>query len=229
MASVGLKPFSYVVLALIGNRGAGAHDIVSMMRRGRIYWAAAESQWYAEPKRLADLRYLVAQRTPGRTTERTHYRITAKGRRALRRGLAEPARFPRIQSEASIRLLAGDLLDEEVILASLTAMRAELDDLEAVLDHSEVVAEGIPERTRYLLLNHRLGRRLIGVHREWLDEVERELTGKDSGGAGPRASTRDPMMSTPQADGYRGGGPCGTPKKAFRKATEDQPGGPAGG
>lgn len=36
--------------------------------------------------------------------------------------------------------------------------------------------EAIPQRKRYLLLNHKLGTRLLQLHREWLDEVERELS-----------------------------------------------------
>ena len=170
-----LRPFSYAVLALVGERGAGAHDIADMMRRAPMYWAAAQSQWYAEPKRLAELGYLSAQRRPGKTTDRTHYRLTSKGRRALRIWLAQPAAFPRIQSEASVRLLAGDLVDEATIVGSLVGMRAELDALDATLDRSEAIAHQFPERTRYLLLNHRLGRRLVTTFRDWIAEVEQEL------------------------------------------------------
>ena len=175
MATPDLRPFSYVVLALVGERGAGAHDIVAMMRRSRLYWAAAESQWYAEPKRLAALGYLGAERTPGRTTARTHYTLTDAGLTALRAWLREPASFPRIQNEAAIRLLAGDIVEDDAIVTSLVAMRAELDALDASLTASETIAAQFPERTRYLLLSHRLARRLIEAHRAWIDEVEREL------------------------------------------------------
>ena len=82
MSSDRLTPFSYVVLALIGEGGAGPHDLASMMRRGSIYWAAAESQWYGEPKRLERLGYLRSEKRPGRTTARTHYLLTPKGRAA---------------------------------------------------------------------------------------------------------------------------------------------------
>ena len=50
-----LTPFSYVVLVLIGDGGAGAHDLVRMGRRGGVYSTAADSQYYAEPKRLERL------------------------------------------------------------------------------------------------------------------------------------------------------------------------------
>ncbi len=171
-----LRPFSYVVLALVGEGGAGPHDVVRMMRRGKPYWAAAASHYYAEPKRLARLGYLAAERQPGRTRERTHYVLTEKGREALRSWQLEPTSFPRIQSEAVVRLLAGDVAaDDESLVRSLTAMRAELDELDALLDAAEVVARTLPHRQRYLALVHRFGRALVRIHREWLDEVEAAL------------------------------------------------------
>ena len=170
---------SYCVLALVGDRGAGAHDIASMMRRGQRYWSGAESQWYAEPKRLASLGYLSARRLPGKTTNRTHYHLTSKGRRALQQWMAEPSNFPRIQNEAAVRLLGGDLIDDATIVGSLRGMRAELDAIDAEIDNSEAIALEIPERTKYLLLLHRYSRRLIAVHRDWIDEVERELSDSD--------------------------------------------------
>jgi hypothetical protein len=69
----------------------------------------------------------------------------------------EPARFPRIQNEAAVRLLAADLVGEEAVLQSLRALREEIDRISAQLDAAEVAAEAIPSRTEYLLLNHRLG------------------------------------------------------------------------
>ena len=47
-----LTPFSYVILVLVGRGGAGPHDLRRMAEIGRVYWWAAPSQWYAEPKRL---------------------------------------------------------------------------------------------------------------------------------------------------------------------------------
>jgi DNA-binding PadR family transcriptional regulator len=170
-----LTPFSYTILALVGRNGAGAHDLVSMMRRGRLYWTAAESHYYAEPKRLEELGYLTSRKEPGRTTERTHYELTEPGREALRAWVAEPTTLPRIQQEAAVRLLAADLTDDAAVLASLEAMRADIAEASAQLDEGEAVAETLPHRERYLHLVHRLGRALLTAHAEWLDEVEREL------------------------------------------------------
>lgn len=177
MASGELTPFSYAILALVGEAGAGPHDIVRMMRRGRMYWAAAESHYYAEPKRLERLGYLVSRKEPGRTRERTHYALTERGREALRAWIAEPATLPRIQHEAIVKLLAADLSDDATVRASLTAMRADIADAYAELDTAEAIAGTIPHRERYLRLVHDLGRKLLAAHEAWLDDVERELAG----------------------------------------------------
>jgi DNA-binding PadR family transcriptional regulator len=177
MSGDALNPFSYVILALVGEGGAGPHDIVRMMRRGsRQYWTTSDSHFYAEPKRLAKLGYLTAESGPGRTRRRTHYKLTDLGREALRAWAGEATPFPRIQSEAVVRLVAADILaDDAALTASLTAMRRELDELDARLDEAEAAAELLPHRTRYLRLVHRFGRRLVQTHREWLDDVESEL------------------------------------------------------
>src|SRR5215471_3817841 len=97
MSSTALTPFSHVVLVLVGEGGAGPHDLVRMARQGRIYWDAADSQYYAEPKRLERLGYLRSEKQPGRTRERTVYTLTEQGREALRAWVRRPVAFPRIQ------------------------------------------------------------------------------------------------------------------------------------
>jgi PadR family transcriptional regulator AphA len=178
LSSLPLKPWSYVVLALIGERGAGPHDLVDMMRRGgRLFYAAAPSQIYAEPKRLAGLGYVTGHLESGQTRDRTVYELTDLGRDALRGWLAEPTSFPRVQSEANVRLLAGALVDDETLARSLLAMRLELEELDDLLTESERRLDELPAgRDRYLRLSFGLGRRLVAAHREWLDEVEQELS-----------------------------------------------------
>jgi PadR family transcriptional regulator AphA len=170
-----LTAFSYVVLTLVGQGGAGPHDLVRMARSGRIYWDAAESQFYAEPKRLERLGHLSSRTEPGRTRPRTHYTLTDKGRAALVGWMEEPARFPRMQHEAVVRLLAADIVGDEAVLDSLAALRDEIAAISARLDAAEAVARTIPSREGYLLLNHRLARRIVQAHSDWLDDVEREL------------------------------------------------------
>jgi DNA-binding PadR family transcriptional regulator len=177
MSTKELTGLSYVVLNLIGRNGAGPHDLVRMARTGqRLYWAGAESKIYAEPKRLERLGYLSSEKTPGKTRERTHYTLTDKGLAAMREWLARPTPFPRIQSEAAIRIQASDLADDPaVVVESLRALRAEIGELAAVLDAAELRHRAVPHRERQLRLLRSLGRRILRAHLEWLDEVEREL------------------------------------------------------
>ncbi len=175
MAAADLTPFSYAVLTLVGRDGAGPHDLVRMARQGRVYWTAADSQWYAEPKRLAKLGFLRAEKRPGRTRERTHYTLTETGRAALLEWAAEPARFPRIQHEAVTRLLLGDMVPDAVLVAGLQSMRTEIAEIAARLGAADAAAAEVPHRTRYLRLNHALARRILAAHSTWIDQVEREL------------------------------------------------------
>src|SRR4051812_19888193 len=175
MSSDALTPTSYAVLVLVGRGGAGPHDLVRMMRQGRIYESAAESQYYAEPKRLARLGYLDARTEPGRTRARTHYDLTEKGLEALRGWIEMPPEPPRLGAGPILRLLAADLVGEPAVRRSLLTMRADLDDIRGRLDVADGVAHTLPHREKYLRLNHRLVRRVLEAYDTWLDEIEGEL------------------------------------------------------
>ena len=178
MSTETLTPFSFRILALVGRGGAGAHDLARMAHRGRIYAYGAASQYYAEPKRLERLGYLSARKEPGKTRERTHYTLTEKGLDALREWVPNPTPFPRIDSEAVTKLLAADLVGEEPVRESVSALRAEIADLSARLDQTEANTANLPHRRKYLLLVVGFLRRLLELHDETLKEVEREFTDK---------------------------------------------------
>jgi DNA-binding PadR family transcriptional regulator len=176
LSSERLTPFSYCVLALVGRDGAGPHDLARMMRaQGGLYWAAAESQWYAEPKRLERLGLLRSTRQPGRTTPRTHYELTEEGSSALREWLAQPSSLPRIQHEALVRVLAADLGSDEDVLASIGSLREDVAAKRELLEAAKERAATLPHRERHLRLVHRLGELLLDAHEQWVDEVEQEL------------------------------------------------------
>ena len=168
-------PLSYVILAAIGEHGASTPELVDMASRGTMFWSSAPSQIYAEPRRLLALGWITSEKRPGKTRNRTAYRLTAKGREALRDWLRAPAGFPRLQHEASFRLFAGDLIEDDEILASLQRLRADISDMSRLVATNIERASGVPHRTRYLLLQQDLGRRLLQAHSDWLDNVEREL------------------------------------------------------
>jgi DNA-binding PadR family transcriptional regulator len=175
-----LRPISYAILALVGRGGASAPEIARMFRQGSpLYMSAAESHAYAEPQRLAKLGYLSSEKQAGKTRPRTVYALTKRGERALTDWLREPSAEPRIQNEATVRVMAGDMVSDADLLTSLDGMLPKLDELERSVDEMEAQAQDVPHRARYLKLNHRLARELIEVHRRWIDEVRKEL-GKKS-------------------------------------------------
>jgi DNA-binding PadR family transcriptional regulator len=177
LSSDALTSTSYQVLVLVGRGGAGAHDLVRMARAGRVYQSPAESQYYAESKRLARLGYLSARNVPGKTRERTYYDLTEKGLEALRRWMKEvPPAPPQVAADPIIRLLSADLVGEPLVRESLSALRPEIEDLLERVDVTPEVAEELPHRRKYLLLNYRLARAVLEAHLAWLDDVERELS-----------------------------------------------------
>ncbi len=173
-----LTLFSYEILGLVGRGGAGAHDLLRMARRGRILAWAGESQYYVEPKRLAQLGYLEARKEPGKTRHRTVYTLTEKGLEALRAWAQTPLQFTPVKSELLLRLLIADLVGEAATRKGISALRADIADLLDRLEESDASAGTLPHRRKYLLLVNGFLRRLLDLHLELIDEVERELAPK---------------------------------------------------
>ncbi|HMI24787.1 MAG TPA: hypothetical protein VK594_09905 [Streptosporangiaceae bacterium] len=170
-----LSLFSYEILGLVGPTGAGAHDLLQMARRGRMLDWAGESQYYVEPKRLAKLGYLKARVEPGKTRQRTVYTLTDKGFEALSKWAMTPVRFTPVKSELLLRLLIADLVGEATTRESITTIRDDISELFTRLQESEERAQLLPTRTKYLLLVFGFLRRLLDLHLEFVDDLEREL------------------------------------------------------
>jgi DNA-binding PadR family transcriptional regulator len=170
-----LTLFSYEILGLIGRTGAGPHDLRQMVHRGRILDWAGESQYYVEPKRLAKLGYLEAHKEPGKTRERTVYTLSDKGLQALRDYARTPVSFQPLKSEVLLRLMICDLVGEGPTRESVLTLREDVADLMQRLDETELGARALPHRRQYLLLVTDFLRRLLHLHLELVDEVEREL------------------------------------------------------
>jgi DNA-binding PadR family transcriptional regulator len=170
-----LTLFSYEILGLVGRGGAGAHDLLRMARRGRILDWAGESQYYVEPKRLARLGYLEARKEPGKTRERTVYSLTDKGLDALAEYARTPVAVTPVKSDALLRLLICDLVGEDVTRESLATLRDDVADLREHLDEASRTAMDYPHRARYLLIVVDFIRRLLDLHEQLVDDVEREF------------------------------------------------------
>jgi DNA-binding PadR family transcriptional regulator len=173
-----LTLFSYEILGLVGRGGAGAHDLLRLARRDRILAWAGESQYYVEPTRLERLGYLEARKEPGKTRERTIYTLSEKGLEALRAYAQTPVGFTPVKSELLLRLLIADLVGEEVTRKGIVALRDDIADLRERLGDADVRADTLQHRRDYLLLVNGFLRRVLDLHLELVEDVERELTPK---------------------------------------------------
>jgi DNA-binding PadR family transcriptional regulator len=176
-----LSLFDYEILGLVGRNGASAHDLRQMARHGRILDWAGESQYYTEPKRLARLGYLEARKEPGKTRERTVYTLTAKALESLRQYARTPVRFQPAKNELLLRLLICDLVGETPTRESAATIRDDIADLIARLDETEQRTETIPHKRKYQLLAIGFLRRLLDLHLDLVDEIERDLAPKRTG------------------------------------------------
>ena len=183
-----LSLFSYEILGLVGRRGAGAHDLLQMARRGRMLDWAGESQYYTEPKRLARLGYLEARKEPGKTRERTVYSLSDRGLDALRDYARTPVRFTPVKSDPLLRLLLCDLVGEPVTRESMLTLREDIADIMERLDEAEVRAEAIPHRRKYLLLVIDFLRKYAELHLELVVEIEREFRSGDASTSAPETN-----------------------------------------
>lgn len=168
-----LSPFSYVVLTLVGRGGATAGELAAMRDRGRVYWTAPRSQWFAEPKKLAAAGFLKAVDEPGRTGPRVRYRLTAKGRKAVAAWVRTPVGLPRFQQEAVVRVMAADLADDPAdVLEGLATFRTAVAEERASLAQGVEAASGLPEdRRARLLAQHRMAGRLLDALEDWAEEA----------------------------------------------------------
>lgn len=158
-----LTTTSYAVLAVLALRDHSTYELTKQMRFSLHYvWPRAESNVYAEPKRL------VAAGLAGSRVEwqgerrRTIYSITGAGRAALATWLASPSTGQRYESEALLKVLFAENGTTDDLLASIRAVR---EDALAALAHwqriVDLYAAGEGEYPRRFALSA-LAARLLG-------------------------------------------------------------------
>jgi DNA-binding PadR family transcriptional regulator len=118
-----LTTTSYAVLGLLGIKPWTTYELAQQMDRSlKYFWPRAQSRIYEEPKRLATLG--LAKATPEHVGRRprTTYSITAKGRRALQRWLAEPGGGPSLEFEALLKVFYGEQATKRDVLVNIDSM-----------------------------------------------------------------------------------------------------------
>jgi DNA-binding PadR family transcriptional regulator len=135
-----LTPTSYIVLGLLEVCGeATPYDLKHLLAESvGNFWSVQHSALYAEPERLAGGGYVSERREQG-GRRRRRYRITAKGRRALRDWAAEPtADFTELRDPGLLKLFFGAAPEKLAApqLEAHSAKLAEYESLHAAMDGS---------------------------------------------------------------------------------------------
>ena len=172
-----LTTTSYAILGLLAIRPWSAYELAGQMRRGlSLYWPRAESGVYDEPKNLIRHGLATARAEATGRRPRTVYAITAKGRRTLRRWLAEPSAPPRFESEALVRTVFAEGGTKADLLATLRLMQEQTREPRDQLlsQGADYLSTGgpFPHRLHVIAL---VGRFLIGLEAwcaQWAREAE---------------------------------------------------------
>lgn len=177
-----LTTTSYAILGLLAVRPWSTYELAKQMRRNLHYfWPRAESNVYAEPKRLVAGGFAHASAEPVGRRRRTVYSITSKGRRALAGWLTAPPAEPRLESETLLKLAFAGNGTKADLIATLRRFRDQADarrrELRAIFEEYIRGEDPFPERLHINVVAYRLLWQTTQVDVNWADwaieEVER--------------------------------------------------------
>lgn len=124
-----LTSTSYAILGLLAIKPWTTHELVRQVDRSlRRIWPRAQSKLYEEPKKLVAHGYARADDDPAGRRKRTRYTITAAGRRALAKWVADPGRGPSVEFEQLLKIHFADSATTADILANLAATKRWVQD-----------------------------------------------------------------------------------------------------
>jgi PadR family transcriptional regulator AphA len=133
MSSRPLTTTSHAILGLLSIQPWSTYELAQLMQRSlHFVWPRAESNLYAEPKRLVDAGMATAEVVWNGDRKRTVYSITPEGRAALRAWLGDEPASQRLESEPALRLLYANLGSKDDLLAAIARVAA---DAEQSIDH----------------------------------------------------------------------------------------------
>lgn len=143
MSSIGgrnLTTTGYAILCLLAIRPWSTYELAKQMKRSLHHvWPRAESNIYAEPKRLVQAGLAQAEVERVGNRPRTLYTITPKGRRTLERWIATESAPTRVESETLVKVLFGNYGSKDALLENLRAFAAEAEGVVTLF--REVAAE----------------------------------------------------------------------------------------
>jgi PadR family transcriptional regulator AphA len=129
MAARSLTTTHLSLLSLLALRPWSAYELVAHMRRSLdLIWPRAQSNLYADLKRLAEQGLASRQTARVGRRSRTIYAITAPGWAAVQRWLAEPGSAPLFECEALVKLAYVPAHSKAAALTQVAVLARHADD-----------------------------------------------------------------------------------------------------
>lgn len=120
LATSELSTTGYAILGLLAIKPWSTYELAQQVKVSlNFFWPRTERQLYEQPKLLVAAGLATAKREYVGRRPRTVYKITAKGRRALRAWLAEPGAAPQLEWEAMLKVFFAEHATKDDLLAHL--------------------------------------------------------------------------------------------------------------
>ena len=179
-----LSPTDYVVLGMLRHEPRSGYEIKQTVDRStRFFWAASYGQIYPELRKLRSAGLLEGneQSTGGR--RRTVYRLTAAGRRELRRWLEQPPEVLELRDEGLLKLFFAGASGAEQAMRNLEARKRIFEQKLAQLRVIESYAAAAPDPYPYMVLRYGIASSEWAI--AWCERAREEIRRReesDSGG-----------------------------------------------
>jgi DNA-binding PadR family transcriptional regulator len=174
-----LTTTSYALLGLLSIKPWSTYELTKQMQRDRFVWPRAESNLYAEPKKLIAHGFASASSEPRGKRRRTVYSITPAGRRALTAWLGRPASEPRWEAESMVKFTFATGGTTEQLVQNLRDFReyatARWMAVEEIVRPYLDGSEPFPERTHVNVIPARLLLETARLQAEWADQAIEEV------------------------------------------------------
>jgi DNA-binding PadR family transcriptional regulator len=173
---------SYGVLAILALRDHSTYELTKQMRLSLHYfWPRAESNVYAEPRRLVAAGLAEAREEWNGGRRRTVFAITRAGRAALAEWLAAPSSRQRYESEALMKVFFAENGTREDMAASIRAIREDavvaIEHFRSITDRYQAGEGPYPERFALTALAARLLAEQHAATARWAAWAEAVVSG----------------------------------------------------
>lgn len=170
----------YALLGLLAIREWTAYELTQQMRMAlRWAWPRSEANLYSEIKRLVPLGLAEAIEEEAGGRSRTRYRITERGRGAVRSWLASsPPSPPRVESEAVLRLFLADQGSVDDLRRTIADTRRQVIEVARMaipLLEDYTADPPFPERSHLNVMFSAFFAGFYGQVLRWCDAAEAEI------------------------------------------------------